>query len=291
MPENVKLTLHPNEVPTAGWPPGPYRVTVQLLNDAENKRLTELAQIDVSVGSLKGSVAPELVVLHAVHLAVGELDSQRLKPGDKAPAGTTYLEIVKAYDPNKGTSQTLAFDDQGQSVDSEKLITQLKERRVAKFGRLSEPLFNRIATMKDTDTIGIYIGPVVQFDLTSYEKPVQELISPPPEEEALRAKIGNSHLQALERNGVQYKKLGKTPFARATTTVDKVKKLAQETNIGRLGFEDPQKVQDLATSIAISRNDTARTTGGLNGSGVRVATYELGPSVITNLSFAAQYDG
>ena len=67
----------------------------------------------------------------------------------------------------------------------------LQQRRFDKYGRMSPALYERLASLKDADTISLAILPIIDFDLNAFTKPVdgvvQDLI---PEQEALYNKIG-----------------------------------------------------------------------------------------------------
>lgn len=108
-----------------------------------------------------------------MHLAIDELSSQRLPPGASAPAGSTYLEILKTTNRQTNQISSLAFDAQGQAVAADKVFGALAQRRDQKFGRLSEVLYNKIATLKGTDQVGIDVWPIIDFDIHAYEKPIK----------------------------------------------------------------------------------------------------------------------
>ena len=141
------------------------------MNDKDGQVLTESGEVIFVVGALKGTVPSDLRAVHVVYLAVGDLVSQRLAPGAAAPSGTTYIEIIKAVNRQTEVQQRLAFDAQGSAVDPDKELNALEQRRFQKFGKLSETLFNQIATMNGTDNVNVYVWPTINFDLQNYDKP------------------------------------------------------------------------------------------------------------------------
>jgi hypothetical protein len=53
-------------------------------------------------------------------------------------------------------------------------------------------------------------------------------------------------------------------------------------------FDDARAINDLGDSIAVARSDKVHALG-FDGSGIRVAVFEGGPSNINNLSFAVRF--
>ena len=243
------------------------------------------------VGALKGNVSAELVIEHVVHLAIGDLKSARLAPGSDAPAGTTYHEVVKAADRKSGRSQRLGFNAKGQPVEPDKELFELEDRRFAKFGRLSETLYNKLETLQGNENVDIWVFPFIEFDLFGYEKPTdREITEPLPQEKESLERVGNAHEKAVESIGGKIQKFHSSPAITTTLSVDKVRFLATLNGVGYVDYDDTSVVLDLATSLKISRADQSlSSTGNLNGFGVKVAVWEQGPTALSNLVFEERY--
>ena len=146
---------------------------VSQLADKEGHVLTGEGSVSFTVGALKGSIPSDLRPEHAVHLAFSDLTSQRLAAGEATPSGTTYVEIIKTVNRQIGAPQTIAFDVSGNQVDPNKEIEALQQRRFQKYGRLSQTLFDKTATLKDTDTVDVQVWPIIDRDLQAYKKPTE----------------------------------------------------------------------------------------------------------------------
>jgi Subtilase family len=78
------------------------------------------------------------------------------------------------------------------------------------------------------------------------------------------------------------------PSLRAVATVQQIRALAEDPAVGAILFDDTTAINDLGNSISVARSDRAHQAG-FDGTGVRVAVWEDGPSVTTNLNFAGRF--
>ena len=78
------------------------------------------------------------------------------------------------------------------------------------------------------------------------------------------------------------------PTVRVTATVAQLRELARNASIGVIMYDDTTAINDLGDSIAVARSNLAHLAG-FDGTGVRVAVWEDGPSVTTDLSFAGRF--
>ena len=163
---------------TVGFPPGPYRLEITQLVDKNDTVLQTAYLTSFIVGALKGFVPSELRVEHAIYMAIGDLTSQRLGAGQDPPAGFKYVELVKVANRQTNESSKLAFDVQGNAISlPEKDITDLTQRQLKKYGRLSESLYEVMSGLKGTDTVTVHVWPFIEFDLHAYDKPTTGVIS------------------------------------------------------------------------------------------------------------------
>src|SRR5579859_4742288 len=98
------------------------------------------------------------------HLSVGELSTTRLRPGTQALEGTEYLEVVKASIRDTNSPVSFAFDRYGQQVDGEQLLNQVHRRRLAKYGRIHESLYDRLQRTPLEGLIEVVVWPKVNKD-------------------------------------------------------------------------------------------------------------------------------
>src|SRR6185295_795521 len=202
----------------------------------------------------------------------------------------------KAVDRTKGTPVELAFDDKGQRVDIDARLADLAKRRAAKFGRLHETLFQKIANAKDSDKIPIVVWPRVELSAAPYPKPADRRSDEPPEGEkkvtATLRKASDALRTILQRAQVEIAKDDTpddaVPIVHATATVAQIREMARNKAVGVIFFDDVSAINDLGDSIAVARSDRAHLAG-FDGTGIRVAVFEDGPSDTTNLAFANRF--
>ncbi len=280
-------------IDTTGLDAGDFTLVIdELLDDTGNRFAPLVAPF--AIDDLRGKVAAELRVEHVVRLAVGELDVTRLGRGDKAPSGSTWVEVAKAVDRTSGEPIELAFDARGRRVETSQLFEELAKRRLEKFGKLHESLYTQIERMKANDTIDVVFWPVIDPETTSYDKPAKGMIDEPlPEQrdrDRMLAERATALAELVERRGG---KISRTPdedvpTVHATMRVADLRKVATADEIGIAMFDDRSEILDLGTSISVSRTNLAHGMG-FDGTGVRVAVFESGPSNTTNLTFAGRF--
>jgi len=273
---------------------GACSLVVSELLSTKGEKLVDYYRLPFSVIPVAGKVPSELRVEHTARLVIGDRDVTRLAPGAGARAG--YVDVVKAVDRTKGTPVELAFDDKGQAVDINARLTDLTKRRAAKFGRIHETLFQKLEKAKDNDRIPIVVWPRIELAAAPYPKPADRRLDEPPDGEkkvtATLGKAADALRTVLQRAQVDIAKDDKpdeaVPLVRATATVAQIRRLAENKAVGVIFFDDVTAINDLGDSIAVARSDRAHLAG-FDGTGIRVAVWEDGPSVTTNLSFAGRF--
>jgi hypothetical protein len=285
-------------IPTDDLPAGSHELVVDELLDVKGERLVDRLTIPFHVVPLSGRIPAGLRVEHAVRLVVGDLGVERLTPGE---ARKGHVDMVKAVGRKDGQAVELAFDEHGKRVNGADLLAGVARRRFAKFGRIHESLAKRLEKAKRDEPIDIVIWPRVDLLPAPYDKPVERRLPEPPEgerevAERVRKAVGDL-AQRLPRHGIRAKRVdqagradqaGDIPFVRAMATPAQIRKLADDDAVGVILFDDPTAIPDLGTSIAIARSDRVHAAG-FDGTGIRVAVWEDGPSVTTNLTFAGRF--
>ena len=276
---------------------GACELRVAELLGAKGERLVDEFRVPFSVVPIAGKVPPELRIEHTVRLVFGDLSVERIALG--APARAGFVDAIKAVHRTSGEPVELAFSDRGERVELSDRYSEIAKRRAERFGKLHETLFDRIANAKETEKVPVVFWPRVSVAAAPYEKPSDRPSVEPPDgerkvTESLR-KVSTAMLEALKKAKVAIAKEERDvssddalPFVRATVTVAQLRTLARLSAIGVILFDDTSAVLDLGTSIAIARSDRAHTAG-FDGTGIRVAVWEDGPSVTTNLTFAGRF--
>jgi Subtilase family. len=282
-------------IATGRLEPGGYELVVSELLGTRGERLVDRLVVPFSIVPISGRVPPDVRVEHAVRLAIGELDVERLAPGQRSEAG--HVDVVKAVGRKDGEPVELAFDQDGATVDIHALLHGVSRARFRKFGRLDEALWTRIEAARDDQPVDIVIWPRLDLSPAPYVKPSDKRLEAPAKgEREVTDVVHRARVQLralLQRSGIALHPADDTdandvPFVRATATVGQVRELARSDIAGVISLDDTTEIPDLGNSIAIARSDLAHTAG-FDGTGVRVAVWETGPSVTTNLTFANRF--
>lgn len=274
---------------------GAFDLIVSELVSIRGKRLAHDYRLRFSVMPISGTVSRELRIEHAVRLSVGDLQVKRLLPGQKSDRG--HVDVLKVVHRKTGVASELAFDQNGKRVDIEKQLAELAKRRAEKYGRIHETLYARMENAKANEKLPIVVWPRINLPPAPYEKsPERRALEPPAGEQkvasALR-KATTGLASTLARYDRSVKAKAKqmdpgVPCLSMSATPAQIRELAAEKTVGAIWFEDRTAVLDLNDSIAIARSGSAHAAG-FDGTGIRVAVWEDGPSVTTNLTFAGRF--
>ena len=280
-------------VPTDGLPPGPHELTIDELLDTKGGRLVERLVVPFQVVPLSGRVPPELRVEHAVRLVVGDLGIERLAPG--ATGAKAHVDVVKAVRRENGEPVDLAFDEKGRQVDFAKLQAAVARRRFEKYGRIDETLARRLEKAGRDERIDIVVWPRLEVSPAPYEKPTEGRVMEAPEGErqvadTVRRAVGElrDRVQRAGMKAPSVEEQGEHPFLRTRATAAQIRALADDEAVGAIFFDDRTVITDLGDSIAVAHSDSVQTAG-FDGTDIRVAVWEDGPSDATNLSFAGRF--
>jgi hypothetical protein len=282
-------------VSTESLEPGAYALTVSELLDRKGGRLTDWLEVPFTVAPVTGKVPSDHRVEYAVRLQIGELDVTRVAPGENPD--DDWIDVVKAVHRKSGEPTELAFDRRGKRVDANELLAGVAERRAKRFGKLHETLWQRLANARDDEPIDIVVWPRFELEPAPFEKPNDRRLESPPEEatgvtrELEKAK--RVLLTSLKRMDVKLPTERQSPddgvpAVHMTATPEEIRKLAKSATVGVVLLDDKTAITDLGDSIAVAHSDTAHSLG-FDGTGIRVAVWEDGPSVTTNLVFAGRF--
>ena len=282
-------------VPTEHLEPGSYRLVITELLGAKGERLVDRLVVPFLIAPIAGEVSRDLRVEHAARLAIGELTVDRLAPGEQPEAG--YVDVVKAVRRDDGSAVDLAFDERGRPVEIEQLLEDVSRRRSEKYGRLDETLWARIQEAGRNESVDIVVWPRLDLPAAPYEKPTDQRVEEVPDGERVVAEVASRAKDelrdVLQRARVRIDDTDRDdgapePFIRAAATAAQIRELAQNDAVGVIFFDDTSEVLDLGDSIAVARSGQAHAAG-FDGTGIRVAVWETGPSVTTNLTFAGRF--
>ena len=219
-----------------------------------------------AVVPIAGKFPGELRIEHTVRLFIDDLHVTRLGPAENTRGG--HIDVIKAVDRAKGTPIELAFDELGQRVDIADRLAQLAKRRTAKYGRMHETLFDKIANMKDGERVPIVVWPRLELSAAPYPKPAdrRSTWSRPTARrkssprcaragEALRTTLQRAQIEVVKGRQIDEA----VPFARATATVAQIRRLAENKAVGVIFFDDVERATTISATRSLSRARIART--------------------------------
>jgi len=296
-PKPVDIQVHDDGLTVAvdvgELPAGAYQLVVSELLDAKGRRLVDRDYTPFVIAPVAAAIPSRLRVEHAVRLVIGEFGIDRRSFGEQAPE--EYFDVVKAVDRETGEPAELAFSHRGDEVDLGALLAEVERRRAEKFGRIDESLWLRLEAAGADELIPVLVWPPVNIPPAPYEKPTDRRSHEPPDGERRVAALierARDTLQTAMRGArleiLQDETASDAPFLRARMTAAQIRDLSGNEAVGVLHFDDPSEILDLGNSISVARSDLAHNAG-YDGTGIRVAVWETGPSVTTNLVFADRF--
>ncbi len=274
-------------VDTASLPLGRHRLQVsELAESRSGARLDDLA-VDFVVVDSTAPVPGELSVHHAVRLVVGDLDVVRLPMDGKGDG--SYVDVFKANHRKDGSPVQVAYDERGREVDLDEQLAELEKRRWEKYGKLHPTVHERL---REGGQVEVMVWLAVP-DLGPVEKSTRGQAKKPPEVEERRrevfAEMAERFAAALQGNEAKLVRVDEVaPVVVVSVPASRVRALAESDLVAGVFLHQTKGIEDLTASIAIARSDAAHTAG-FTGTGVRVAVYEDGPDVTTNLDIEDRY--
>ncbi|GEP62074.1 S8 family serine peptidase [Reyranella soli] len=271
-------------------PPGQHCLVVRGLVSRNGKSLPGDREIPFFVTDSVAKVPGRLRVESMVRLRVGALEAERLSI-DRRPRGR-YIEIMKASDRKSGAPTALAFDQSGRRVDAERLLRRLQAARAKKFGKLQESLHAHLAKAGTRGRVPVAIWLRSEETTANGEKKLRgETKRPAREVERQGREIGRVVAAFTTRCGDKWRGLERDPVAPvvyAELTRAEIAALAKDRAVAGVFLHEREGIEDLVNSIGIANSDDVHTQG-FRGSGVKVAVWEDGPDVTTDLSITARF--
>ncbi len=275
-------------------PSGAYELVVAELLDRKGQRLVEHLALPFVIAPISGTVPDGVRIEHAVRLVIGDLGVERRPLGDRD--AESYVDMIKAVDRATGESTELAFDERGDRVDVGARLADVDARRFEKFGRVDESVWQHLNSIGDDAQVRVLVWPRIDVPPAPYEKsPDERSVEPHEGERRVAAAVDEAMeglVAGLRDAGIAVSDdegdRADAPHVRATVTPGQVRELARHEAVGVVHLDDPSEILDLGNSIAVAHADTAQAAG-FDGTGVRVAVWESGPSDTTNLVFADRF--
>ena len=276
--------------PLRPLPPGRYRFVAGELTSRSGARLSAGGVLSFSVVKSKARIPGSVAVESMVRLRVEKLGSSRLPL--YAPAEGRYLELIKGADRRSNAPVSLSFDQSGKRVDGERILAEIEVTRAKVFGRMHERLFRVRHAAKEGTRFPVAVWIDTDPALLERERSTRK--------QEKRPRDVSSQLTAIERatrRGVQLLQEAKgrvkgtsrvAPVVFANLSGAELDRLARNPAIAGLFLHEPGGIEDLEDSMAIAGSDDVHALG-FRGAGIRVAVWEDGPDVTTNLSIAGRF--
>jgi hypothetical protein len=204
-----------------------------------------------------------------------------------------YVELLRAIQiDDNNTPLQLSYDAKGQPVDGPSVLEETRQNRIAKFGRIHPTLFGLMDGAPGESTFDVGIWPLIERDLTAYDKPKDGVQGPPAADVAAGQALQQHKARLSDAlRGVGVDVLGddeRTPFFYATLTVDQIRDVSMLQVVGLVFFHDKKAVPHLTNSINDARSHLVHRAGQV-GRDIRVAVQEMGPSDTSNLIFEGRF--
>ena len=279
-------------LPKADLPPGHHLLIVGGLLTEKSRPIGDDLAIPFFVTDSVAKVPRTVRIESMSRLRLQDLQIERL-PSDRRPAGK-YIEIMKAAHRKTGKPMTLAFDEKGRKVDSGHLLQRVVEKRVRAYGKLHETLHRQLekAGVRTRIPVALWLN-CAEAHETDEKKVRGQTVKPPRRLLARRravAEVASSFIRRMERHcdtgGVHADTLA--PVVYAELTRQEIQSLAKEKDVVGIFLHETGGIEDLGNSMAIANSDDVQASG-TKGSGIKVAVWEDGPDVTTNLSITARY--
>ena len=278
--------------PEGALPPGRHMLQIEGLLDDKLGRIEQAMRVPFFVTDSRAKVPDTLRVETMTRLRVNRLGTERL-PSDRRPSGK-YVEIMKASDLKTGEPFELAFDESGGVVDAGSIFKQISENRQRKYGRLHETLYERLKGADPTTAIPVALWLRSEEALQPFEKSETEASDKQKKQTLARraaiAKTIDEFLRAHQGLFVnKYRADIHAPVIYCVLTRGQIETLAKDPEVAGLFLHEPEGIEDLDTSMAISNADDVQEVMGFTGSGVRVAVWERGPDDTSDLSIEGRF--
>ncbi|KAL8769554.1 MAG: hypothetical protein Q9209_004485 [Squamulea sp. 1 TL-2023] len=249
----------------------------------------------VVIRKMKARVPRDYIILHVVHLAIGDVATTRLRPGEECRPGTQYIEVVQIAHRQTGKSFRRYFDQSGDEIDGSELLRAVAQRRQSKYGRVHEDLWKQLENSEQGSSHDVVIWPLVDDDsLTTYPAEYTDGTTRSHETDRQhdvfsfdrsKAKI----MQQVLDLGAECRDHSGIPRICANLTARQIRTLAQSNHVGTIFKASSQRqlqaVPNLRTTMLnISRANRVHDSNIL-GEGIKVADWEAGPSDLTDMAF------
>jgi hypothetical protein len=276
--------------PAENLAPGRHVLRVGPVLSADGKELSPGIMVPFQFVRTAARIPRDTAVESMVRLTTG---GRRLSLYDSARG--RYVEIMKATSRESGEPLRLAFDEAGNRVDGERFLADLERKRLGE-GKLQPALRSRLRRVRADEAVHVAVWAALDDDVDPNDKREAERLAPraaEPRFVAPRRKAMRERTQQVGGlvEGVGGKELrmdDAAPVVFAKVPKRAVQELAARDEVAGVFLYEPEGIEDLQDSIDVANSDDVHDLG-VEGSGVKVAVWENGPTSTANLVIEARY--
>lgn len=273
-------------------PPGRHKFVIEPVVDTKSKKLSDSIEIPFTVIATNSKIENKLLIGSFVRIKLVENGIERLPNGKIQD--TEYIEFFKAVDRKSGMPVSFEFDNKGNRVDGEKILENHRQKLASQFGKIHPTLFSLIHSQNPPKKVLIDIWHEVEeeealpsdralndCDLESAGKRAEEQ-----QREMYERTVKFSESLEGRIKVVKIDELAPLITVEAETSV--VRELATKREVAGILLHETEGIEDLDDSIAVAGSDVVHSNGE-DGSGVKAAVWESGPTSNSNLVIAGKY--
>lgn len=293
-------------VPAGAMPAGRRTLVVDELHGADG-RLSAGSRRDFTVVDTPADPGPEVAIESMVRLQFTD-DGVRRVPLEDRPAGP-FIDVIKGEERASRRAVLLAVDQDGEEVDIDARLAALDKRRAELLGRIHPELDRALPRDGDAVRVAVWLRlPDAAEHRRAQDRLRHELDRQaarrtdrdaaqrrevPPEAARMREDVAAVRRRGLtlvrEVAGADARPDRLAPVVYATLGRDQVDRLAEQDDVVGLFLYDPTGVDDLDDSLDVANSDAVHAAG-VGGQGVRVAVFEQGPDVTSDLDIEDEFD-
>jgi len=296
-------------VPAGAMPAGRQTLIVDELRSTD-ARLSPGGTFDFTVVDTPADPGPDVVIESIVRLQLTD-DGIRRLPLDRRTDGP-FVDLIKGEERTSRRPVRMAVDQDGDDVNLDRHLAAIDERQAERLGRIHPELDRAFSEEAEKVRVAVWLRQPEAADVRDAQDRLRHELDEQAERRT-RREIENDvarratprevrrlreSIAAVRARGVdlvrevtdaeaQPDRLA--PVVYATLTREQVARLADHDDVVGLFLYDPTGVDDLDDSIDVANSDGVHASG-IRGQGVRVAVFEQGPDVTTDLDIEDQFD-
>lgn len=271
-------------------PCGQHTLEVGGLCTAKGRSINDQIVIPFFVTDSLAKTSSSVQITSMTRLLVGEFGAQRV-PSYQGHDGR-FVELMKGFNKKSKSSVALAFDQSGHPIDAKPMFERIARSRWRIFGKLHPTLHARVQMLGSRKNVPVAIWLRCKEASILGEKrrsgETKRATRQSKSQHAATRRVISAFVSRTENRYREYRHDQIMPVVYASLTRAQIEELVKDREVVGVFLDEREGIMDLANSIAIANSDNAHALG-IDGTGIKVAVWEDGPDVTTNLSISAAY--